>query len=65
MCVMDRLAAWWHWNDRQSWQQAVMVAAHQAVDYADLVEYAKGEGKDPADITKLQVQAQTFISPES
>jgi len=24
LCVMDRLAAYWHWNDRQSWDQAVM-----------------------------------------
>lgn len=60
LCVMDRLASWWHWKDRQSWQQAVMVAAHQVVDYADLIAYAEGEGADPADITKLQAQAQNL-----
>jgi hypothetical protein len=28
LCVMDRLAAFWHWKDRQSWDQAVMVVRH-------------------------------------
>jgi len=26
LCVMDRLCGWWHWHDRQSWDQAVMDA---------------------------------------
>ncbi len=57
LCVMDRLAAYWHWNDRQSWDQAVLVARHQDVDYAELVAYATDENADPHDIDKLREQA--------
>jgi len=57
LCVMDRLAAYWHWNDRQSWDQAVLVAGHQAVDYGELRAFAKDEGADPGDIDRLRKQA--------
>jgi hypothetical protein len=57
LCVMDRLAAWWHWNDRQSWDQAVMVATHNELDYDELIAFARDEGADPADIEKLRKQA--------
>ena len=30
-CVMDRLAAFYHWKDRQSLQQAIMVAKNHPV----------------------------------
>ncbi len=56
-CVMDRLAAYWHWQDRQSWDQAVMVARHREVDYRALEAYARGEGASPGDIPKLRSQA--------
>lgn len=54
LCVMDRLAAFWHWHDRQSWDQAVMVASHHRVDYDTLVAYARDEGADPDDIRRLR-----------
>jgi hypothetical protein len=57
LCVMDRLAAWWHWHDRQSWDQAVIVARHSNIDYDDLRAYSSEEGADPADIEKLRQQA--------
>ncbi len=57
LCVMDRLAAYWHWNDRQSWDQAVMVAKCQDVDYDELIAYAKEEGADPDDVDKLRKHA--------
>lgn len=57
LCVMDRLAAYWHWHDRQSWDQAVMVARHHQVDYDALVTYAREEGAPPGDIRKLETQA--------
>jgi hypothetical protein len=57
LCVMDRLAAYWHWRDRQSWDQAVLVARHQEVNYAELIAYAKEEKADPHDIDKLRTQA--------
>lgn len=58
LCVMDRLAAFWHWNDRQSWDQAVMVARHSGIDFDDLVAFAHEEGANPTDIEKLRVAAQ-------
>lgn len=57
-CVMDRLAAWWHWHDRPSWDQAVWVAASQTVDFDDLLRFAKEEGAPLADIPKLRQQAE-------
>ncbi len=43
-CVMDRLAAYFHWNDRQSLDQAVMVALSQGVSLAKLDAWARREG---------------------
>jgi hypothetical protein len=54
LCVMDRLAAWWHWHDRQSWDQAVMVASHHVVDYGVLAAYAREEGAASGDIATLR-----------
>jgi hypothetical protein len=56
-CVMDRLAAFWHWRDRQSWDQAVLVAVHQVIDYDELAAYAASEGADSGDISRLREQA--------
>lgn len=57
LCVMDRLAAFWHWHDRQAWDQAVMVARHGDVDYSELIEFAAEEGVDRRDIDRLRTQA--------
>ena len=57
LCVMDRLAAFWHWRDRQSWDQAVLVAGRQNVDYDELAAFAKDEGVNPGVIDKLRDQA--------
>lgn len=58
LCVMDRLIAYWAWDDRQSWDQAVMVCKHSdSVDWDELTKYAKAEGADPKDIDKLQREA--------
>lgn len=56
-CVMDRLAAFWHWNDRQSWDQALMVAKRQRVDYDELRTFAREERRDPAEIDRLRALA--------
>ncbi len=45
-CVKDRLAAWFHWNDRQSLQQAVLVVKSQPVDLDDVRAWASAEGAD-------------------
>jgi len=57
LCVMDRLAAFWHWQDRQSWDQAVLVARHHQLEYDTLLVYAVEEGFDPTDIDRLRAQA--------
>lgn len=54
LCVMDRLAAYWHWTDRQSWDQAVMLARHHDLDYRDLKAFAREERADPRDIDRLK-----------
>lgn len=46
-CVKDRLAAYYHWNDRQALEQAMMVAKDQAVDMKDLRRWSEGEGAVP------------------
>ncbi|HNT27302.1 MAG TPA: nucleotidyltransferase [bacterium] len=42
-CVMDRLAAFYFWNDRQSLEQAVMVARAQSVDMKEIGRWSKVE----------------------
>src|SRR5690349_12790250 len=42
-CVKDRLAAFFHWNDRQSLEQAVLVAKAQRVNLAELQRWSMSE----------------------
>jgi hypothetical protein len=42
-CVMDRLAAYFHWNDRQGLEQAIAVARRHPVDRARIESWAHGE----------------------
>ncbi len=39
-CVKDRLAAYYHWNDPQSLDQAVMVTKKQKVDLKDIKKWS-------------------------
>ena len=55
--VMDRLAAYVHWKDGQSWDQAVMVAERQDVDWSRLEQWAADEGVDVAEIRRLRERA--------
>ena len=41
--MKDRLAAYFHWNDRQALDQAVLVANSNNVDRADLANWAEQE----------------------
>jgi hypothetical protein len=45
-CVKDRLAAYYHWGDRQSLVQAVMVVQDHQVDLDEIARWSKGEGKE-------------------
>jgi hypothetical protein len=44
-CVKDRLAAYYHWNDRQSLDQALMVAKYRKIDLKEVERWSKVEGK--------------------
>jgi hypothetical protein len=43
-CVKDRLAAYFHWNDRQALRQAVLVARMQRIDLGEVRRWSKSEG---------------------
>lgn len=42
-CIKDRLAAYYHWNDNQSLQQAVWVADQNEIDIQDIEKWSKKE----------------------
>ena len=44
-CIKDRLAAFFHWQDRQSLAQAVLVAQSKKIDLSEIERWAKSEGK--------------------
>jgi hypothetical protein len=44
-CVKDRLAAYYHWGDRQSLEQAVLVGKHNIIDLDELERWSGVEGK--------------------
>jgi len=44
----DRLAGFYHWNDRQSLMAAVAIAKRRKVDMAAIAEWSKREGELPA-----------------
>ncbi len=43
-CVKDRLAGYYHWQDRQSLEQAVVVASSHAIDLAEIERWSEFEG---------------------
>jgi hypothetical protein len=42
-CVKDRLAAFYHWNDRQSLEQAILVCKDNAVDLKKVESWSRKE----------------------
>jgi hypothetical protein len=42
--VKDRLAAYYHWNDQQALEQAVMVAESQKIDLREIKRWSDQEG---------------------
>ena len=44
-CVKDRLAAYYHWDDRQSLEQALLVARDQEIDLLNIQRWSEGEGE--------------------
>ncbi len=43
-CVKDRLAAFYHWGDRQALVQAILVCRHQSVDLDEVARWSHVEG---------------------
>jgi hypothetical protein len=44
-CVKDRLASFFHWQDRQALEQAVMVFQDQKIDLQEIKNWAKTENQ--------------------
>lgn len=57
-CVMDRLVWFIHGNDGQSWDQAVLVAKHQTIDWPELEEWAASDGIDRVHLDSLRELAE-------
>lgn len=55
--VMDRLAAYVHWRDGQSLDQAVMVVRKQAIDWEQLRAWAAREGLGDEVLESLERRA--------
>ena len=47
-CIKDRLAAYIHWNDKQSLEQAVMVAKAQDFNLSSVKKFCSNEGNERA-----------------
>lgn len=43
-CVMDRLAAYYYWNDQQSFDQAILVANSHEIEFGEVKEWSQVEG---------------------
>jgi hypothetical protein len=52
--IMDRLAAAIAWNDAQSRDQAILVAANNEIEWADLQEWFKNEGQSDAEFERFR-----------
>ena len=42
-CVKDRLAAFYHWNDNQAFEQALMVAFDQKINMSEVKRWSENE----------------------
>lgn len=47
-CVKDRLAGFYHWDDLQCLEQAVLVAQENDIDIRDIERWSAAEGKKEA-----------------
>ena len=43
-CIKDRLAAYYHWNDIQSLDQAILVAKGNKIDLKEIERWSINEG---------------------
>jgi len=54
LSILDRLAAYWYHSDNQTWDQALEVARHQAIDWDYVYAWAKNEKQSKEEIDKLK-----------
>ncbi len=55
-CVKDRLAAYYHWNDRPSLEQAVLVCRAKTVDMREVGRWSVNEGmREKFDLFRTQI----------
>lgn len=45
-CIKDRLAAYFHWNDQQCLEQALLVAGSADIDLAEIERWSLKEGEE-------------------
>ena len=45
-CVKDRLAAYYHWNDKQSLEQALLVCRDNSVDLREIKRWSRNEAME-------------------
>jgi hypothetical protein len=45
-CIKDRLTAYFHWNDHECLEQALLVAASKEVDLAEIERWSRKEGNE-------------------
>jgi hypothetical protein len=43
-CIKDRLAAYFHWNDRECLEQALLVAKATSIDFSEIERWSSKEG---------------------
>lgn len=55
--VMDRLAAYFYWNDQPSFDQALMVCARQEIDWRELEAWIKSESPDNDKVERFMTKA--------
>ncbi len=58
LSVMDRLSACWYHNDYQCWDQAIMVAKNQSIDWEKIYKWTTNEGQSKSDIDQLRKSAE-------
>lgn len=44
-CIKDRLAAYYHWNDKQCLEQAIMISESHKVNIDEIKKWSEKEGK--------------------
>ena len=61
---MDRLAAWFHWNDRNSLLQAIWVAEKHPISIQKIKNWAKNEN-EPQKLEEFVEMFKKSITKES